>query len=62
MAEPGNELVAGAGGQGRLQASHADRVQVIDQGMPQPAAFCNQGSLDHQVSADLNLAAVNETI
>jgi DUF1707 SHOCT-like domain len=30
MAEPGNELAAGAGGQGRLRASRADREQVID--------------------------------
>jgi len=30
MAEPGNEMAAGAGGQGRLRASHADRDQVID--------------------------------
>jgi Domain of unknown function (DUF1707) len=30
MTEPGNELAAGAGGQGRLRASHADREQVID--------------------------------
>jgi DUF1707 SHOCT-like domain len=29
VAEPGNELAAGAGGQGRLRASHADREQVI---------------------------------
>jgi hypothetical protein len=30
MTRPGNELAAGAGGQGRLWASHADREQVID--------------------------------
>ncbi len=30
MAEPGNETAAGAGGQGRLRASRADRDQVID--------------------------------
>jgi hypothetical protein len=30
MAEPGNELAAGAGSQGHLQASHADREEVID--------------------------------
>jgi hypothetical protein len=30
MTEPGNELAAGAGGQGRLRASHADREQVVD--------------------------------
>ena len=30
MTEPGNELAAGAGGQGHLHASHADREQVID--------------------------------
>ncbi len=30
MTEPGNELAAGAGGQGRLRASDADREQVID--------------------------------
>lgn len=30
MTEPGNGLAAGAGGQGRLLASHADREQVID--------------------------------
>jgi Domain of unknown function (DUF1707) len=29
-AEPGNEIAAGAGGHGRLRASHADRQQVID--------------------------------
>ena len=29
MTEPGNELAAGAGGQGRLRASRADREQVI---------------------------------
>lgn len=30
MTEPGNGLAAGADGQGRLPASHADREQVID--------------------------------
>ena len=30
MAEPGNELAARAGGQGYLQASQADREEVID--------------------------------
>jgi hypothetical protein len=30
ITEPGNELAAGVGGQGRLWASHADREQVID--------------------------------
>ena len=30
MTEPGNELAAGAGGQGLLRASDADREQVID--------------------------------
>jgi hypothetical protein len=30
MTEPGNDLAAGAGGQGRLRASHVDREQVID--------------------------------
>lgn len=30
MTEPGTELAARAGGQGRLRASHADREQVID--------------------------------
>jgi len=30
MAEPGDEMAAGVGGQGRLRASHADREQVID--------------------------------
>jgi hypothetical protein len=30
MAEPGNELAAEAGGQGRLRASRADREQLID--------------------------------
>jgi hypothetical protein len=30
MAGPGNEMAAGAGGRGHLQASHADREQVID--------------------------------
>lgn len=30
MAEPRNEMAAGAGGQGRLRASRADRDQVID--------------------------------
>jgi hypothetical protein len=29
-AGPGNEMAAGAGGHGRLRASHADRQQVID--------------------------------
>ena len=29
MAEPGDEIAAGAGGHGRLRASHADREQVI---------------------------------
>jgi Domain of unknown function (DUF1707) len=29
MAEPGDEIVAGAGGRGHLRASHADREQVI---------------------------------
>jgi Domain of unknown function (DUF1707) len=30
MADPGNKMAAGAGGEGRLRASHADREQVID--------------------------------
>ena len=30
MAEPGDEIAAGAGGRGRLRASHADREQVIE--------------------------------
>ena len=30
MAGPGDEIVAGAGGRGRLRASHADREQVIE--------------------------------
>jgi hypothetical protein len=30
VTEQGNDLAAGAGGQGRLRASHADREQVID--------------------------------
>jgi Domain of unknown function (DUF1707) len=30
MAEPGDEVAAGAGGRGRLRASHADREQVIE--------------------------------
>jgi hypothetical protein len=30
MAGPGNEIAAGAGGQGRLRASRADREQVIE--------------------------------
>jgi hypothetical protein len=30
MAGPGDEIAAGAGGQGRLRASHADREQVIE--------------------------------
>jgi len=30
VTEPGNELAAGAGGHGRLRATHADREQVID--------------------------------
>ena len=29
MAGPGDEIAAGAGGRGRLRASHADREQVI---------------------------------
>jgi len=29
MAEPGDEIAAGASGNGRLRASHADRAQVI---------------------------------
>ena len=29
MAAPGDEIAAGAGGHGRLRASHADREQVI---------------------------------
>ena len=29
MAEPGDEIAAGASGQGRLRASHADREQVV---------------------------------
>ena len=29
MAEPGDEIAAGAGGRGHLRASHADREQVI---------------------------------
>ena len=42
MTEPGNELAAGAGGQGHLRASHADREQVI--GMLKTAFV--QGRLD----------------
>jgi Domain of unknown function (DUF1707) len=30
MAGPGDEVAAGAGGRGRLRASHADREQVVD--------------------------------
>jgi len=30
MAGPGDEIAAGAGGRGRLRASHADREQVIE--------------------------------
>jgi hypothetical protein len=30
MTEPGDKLAAGAGGQGHLQASHADREEAID--------------------------------
>jgi len=30
MAEPGDEIAPGAGGQGRLRASHADRERVIE--------------------------------
>jgi hypothetical protein len=30
MADPGTQMAAGAGGHGRLRASHADREQVID--------------------------------
>jgi DUF1707 SHOCT-like domain len=30
MADSGNKMAAGAGGKGRLRASHADREQVID--------------------------------
>jgi Domain of unknown function (DUF1707) len=30
MVAPGNEMAAGAGGQGRLRVSHADRERVID--------------------------------
>ena len=30
MAEPGDEIAAGAGGHSHLRASHADREQVID--------------------------------
>ena len=42
MAGPGDEVVAGAGGRGRLRASHADREQVIE---VLKAAFV-QGRLD----------------
>jgi hypothetical protein len=42
MARPGNELAAGAGGQGRLRASRVEREQVID---VLKAAFV-QGRLD----------------
>jgi hypothetical protein len=42
MAGPGDEVAAGAGGHGRLRASHADREQVID---VLKAAFV-QGRLD----------------
>jgi hypothetical protein len=42
MAEPGNDIAAGAGGRGHLRASHADREQVID---TLKAAFV-QGRLD----------------
>lgn len=42
MADPGNKMAAGAGGEGRLRASHADREQVVD---VLKAAFV-QGRLD----------------
>jgi Domain of unknown function (DUF1707) len=42
MAGPGDEIAAGAGGRGRLRASHADREQVIE---VLKAAFV-QGRLD----------------
>ena len=42
MAEPGDEIAGGAGGRGRLRASHADREQVIE---VLKAAFV-QGRLD----------------
>jgi len=42
MAEPGDEIAAGAGGRGHLRASHADREQVIE---VLKAAFV-QGQLD----------------
>jgi len=42
MAGPGDEIATGAGGRGRLRASHADREQVID---TLKAAFV-QGRLD----------------
>jgi DUF1707 SHOCT-like domain len=42
MAWPGDEIAAGAGGRGRLRASHADREQVIE---VLKAAFV-QGRLD----------------
>ncbi len=58
MTEPGNETAAGAGGQGRLRASHADREQVID---VLKAAFV-QGRLD-QDELDLRVgrALVSQT-
>ncbi len=42
MVEPGDEMTAGAGGRGRLRASHADREQVVE---TLKAAFV-QGRLD----------------
>jgi hypothetical protein len=42
MARPGDEIAAGAGGRGRLRASHADREQAIE---VLKAAFV-QGQLD----------------
>jgi hypothetical protein len=58
MTEPGNELAAGVGGQGRLRASRADREQVVDM---LKTAFA-QGRLDrHEFDSRVARALVSRT-
>ena len=48
MAGPGDEITAGAGGRGRLRASHADREQVIE---VLKAAFAHGGLVKDEFEA-----------
>ena len=65
MAGPGDELAAGAGGDGRLRASHADREQVIGtlkaafvQGMLAKDEFDQRVSQTFAARTHADLAAV----